>query len=161
MAIPVIGQLIGALDLLTMAITFAIPGVEMFSPLTFVMEKLFNVTMDFVNFLSDLSLQDIIDGLTDSAVDRDKVMEPANERGTNARETMNNAIGGTGASERRNMNRSAPGTNPLGGDSGRPNKQINVNINGNNSNPEDIATTVMDRILMNERKERQFYEDDD
>ncbi len=46
--IPVVGQIIGAIDLLTMVITALIPGMEMFSPLTYILTKSFELLVGAV-----------------------------------------------------------------------------------------------------------------
>lgn len=78
-AIPFIGQLIGVIDLLTMAITFLLPGVETFSPVMYTLTKLFEGAVFLYkktlgglralgNFLSGLSLSDFVPDISSEDV---------------------------------------------------------------------------------------------
>jgi hypothetical protein len=160
MAIPVIGQLIGALDMLTLIVTTLIPGMEGFSPLTFAMEQLFNVTMDLVNFLSDLTLDDIISGITDSRFEQrqNRTMAAPGQRGVSPSKIRANAITGQPNDRRDTDRRNAPGTN-IGAfeNETQPRNQFNVTVNAENQDEEGLVNKIIDRITNMQRKEEQFY----
>jgi hypothetical protein len=160
LAIPVIGGLINALDLLTMAITFAIPGMKMFSPVRFILEKLFNVTKDFVKFLSDLTLDDIISGITDSRFEQrqNRTMAAPGQDGVSPSKIRANAITGQPNDRRDTDRRNAPGTN-IGAfeNETQPRNQFNVTVNAENQDEEGLVNKIIDRITNMQRKEEQFY----
>jgi hypothetical protein len=160
MAIPVIGQLIGALDMLTLIVTTLIPGMKTFSPLTFAMEQLFNVTMDLVNFLSDLTLDDIISGITDSRFEQrqNRTMAVPGQEGVSPSKIRANAITGQPNDRRATDRRNAPGTN-VGAfeNETQPRNQFNVTVNAENQDEEGLVNKIIDRITNMQRKEEQFY----
>jgi len=67
-AIPVVGQIIGLLDLLVMAITFLIPGMETFSPIMYTLTKLFELGVFLFTGLLD-ALRGLWDWLTGITLD--------------------------------------------------------------------------------------------
>jgi len=56
-AIPVVGQIVGIIDLLTMAITALIPGIEMFSPINWLLVQTYNTLKWMLGGLFDLGKQ--------------------------------------------------------------------------------------------------------
>jgi phage-related protein len=52
--IPVVGQAIAIIDLLTLAITAILPGVEAFSPLTWLLTKLYQAGVGFLGWLTQV-----------------------------------------------------------------------------------------------------------
>jgi hypothetical protein len=144
-----------------MAITFAIPGVKMFSPLTYVMEQLYSATKDFIDFISDLTLDDIIDALTSGGSQEQGGSMPGPgqrvDPGVNSTQTQPRNPNSPQQQPGMNQSRSANQNTTQTGQGRRPRRDVTINVNGAGENTEGIVTKIMNRLQTEEQKNERFY----